>query len=85
MSVHLEDAANALAPITDMLAADGYQLDIESTADAGLLLRISATAESCEECLVPRSVLEPMVVNKLGERGIESSVVVEYPAAHHQS
>ncbi|MCX6503164.1 MAG: hypothetical protein NT132_12305 [Microbacterium sp.] len=48
----------ALAPFTEMMAADGYVLSwLPSEADR-IVVRIEATDGACADCLVPQPVME---------------------------
>jgi hypothetical protein len=69
----------ALEPLIGMLSADGYDLEVDSGADR-TRLRIAARADACAECLVPRTVLEPMIANMLSGAGLGAlGWQLEYP------
>ena len=77
-----EQAESALARMQTMLAADGYQLDVE-VSEGQLNLTVRATPEACAECLVPKTLLASMAVTMLGEGGIPvdpNDVALRYPA-----
>jgi hypothetical protein len=47
-----------LEPLRSMLAADGYALAIDLSADGRtVVLDITATADACAECLAPATVI----------------------------
>lgn len=63
--------SEAVAPIRSALEADGYELHVEPSSD-GTVLSIVAGPEACEDCLIPATVLEPMIAQALRERGLGS-------------
>lgn len=77
----LEAVAEALDPITTMLRADGYTLDVD-VVEQRLRLRIRPTAEACAECLVPSTVMEPMISQALSDAGVAAPIDLRYPDAH---
>jgi hypothetical protein len=51
-------ASEELAPLRSMLAADGYALGVDLSADGRtVVLDITATADACAECLAPATVI----------------------------
>lgn len=60
-----KDVDAALAPFTEMMAADGYLLSWEPTAEDRIVVRIDATAEACADCLVPTRVMEAIMSTAL--------------------
>jgi len=75
-----DELNEALRPLRLMLGAEGYGLDI--TADP-LEIRISATESACAECLVPRTVMEPMIADMMQRSGLEGDYALRYPESHH--
>lgn len=74
--------AELLAPVAAGLRADGYQLDAAMGGNR-LSLRVSATDDACEDCLVPKSVMEGVVRSSLRRQGVavdDLDVVITYPA-----
>jgi hypothetical protein len=51
------DLARALAPLGEMLAADGYRLELEDEAPEVLTARIQAGPDACADCLVPKEMM----------------------------
>jgi hypothetical protein len=50
--------ADELEPVRAMLAADGYDLAVDLSADGRtVVLDITATADACAECLAPATVI----------------------------
>jgi hypothetical protein len=77
-----EVVERALAPFSSALEADGYILVTEVTPHH-VVLRIVATAEACEDCLVPEGIFISIVTGALEEAGIsteDAKVHVIYPA-----
>lgn len=83
----LEQAAlGALAPIEESLASDGYALTVTEQHGGALQVGIEALEGACADCLVPESVMIPMIERLLVGGGVSASgVTVSYPAdsAHH--
>lgn len=52
-----------LASIRTSLAADGYAIEVEEGERVSVV--ISATPEACAECLVPASVMVPILEHAL--------------------
>lgn len=69
----------ALAPMSDMLAADGYSLAL-SEADARLTIEVVAGPDACEECLVPKDIFQAIATKYLNEKGLTPEVDIVYPA-----
>ena len=74
-----DELSEALQPLRLMLGADGYGLDV--TADP-LEIRISATGSACPECLVPRTVMEPMIADMVQRSGLAGDYTLRYPESH---
>lgn len=73
-------ARGALEPIAMSMTSDGYALSIQEIADGALAVRIEALEGACEDCLVPRSVMVPMIESLLNDNGIRPSRVdVAFP------
>jgi hypothetical protein len=66
--------SNALRPLTEALAADGYGLEIEESS-GGVRLTISAGATACPDCLIPKDLFASMAASRLGTTQVE----VRYP------
>lgn len=75
----VDDLRRALSPVVSALEADGYEARIEHKPGV-VLFRIVAGLEACADCLSPRSILEPMIVQQLRLRGFQDEVQLEYPA-----
>jgi len=69
----------ALSPVSEMLAADGYRLTVSSDDRAVAHVTISAGPEACEECLAPKAVVEAIILKNLEENGLSTTVELEYP------
>jgi hypothetical protein len=83
MSAPTPEAVDAaLTPLRTQLEADGYGLDV-ALADQRIDLRFLVTEDdACGECLVPRTIMEPMVTKMLQDGGVDAELVVHYPAGH---
>ncbi len=58
----------ALRPLRETLNADGYDLAVEAAGN-GLLLRVHAQPEACEECLVPKTLFLSLIHQTLQDAG----------------
>lgn len=77
-----EAVDRALLSLREMLAADGYGLDV-TIEDRSVQLAFRVTEEdSCGECLVPRTIMEPMVQQMLLAGGVDADLIVHYPPGH---
>jgi hypothetical protein len=62
------EVGEALAPVRAVLETDGFTGDWQET-DAGVVFRVGVGSADCEDCLVPRAVLELMVGSALEPTG----------------
>lgn len=75
-----ERLEGALETIARMLAADGYELT-SGLSDDVLDVQITAGPDACEDCLSPRTVLEPMIHDMLDAAGLGGySLRLTYPS-----
>ncbi|HEX6470079.1 MAG TPA: hypothetical protein VF069_13360 [Streptosporangiaceae bacterium] len=65
-----------LQAIQASLAADGYTLQVRED-DGRVAVRISATPEACEDCLVPKPLMRGILGQALGVA--EDSIDLTYP------
>jgi hypothetical protein len=74
--------ASALAPLRDLLQADGYSLCIVSCDDGELVLQIEAGPDACAECLVPKAMMGKYVAAALSAHPELAALEAElrYPA-----
>lgn len=80
MSETQNRAMTALQPVSTALEADGYTLTVDGGDDEALRVRIAATDDACEECLAPKTVIQPMVEHLLEADGLAAhGVVLSYP------
>ena len=78
--------AEALSPLSQALAADGYELGVEVLDVHAVRLDIKATESACEECLVPKELFAAMAGKRLQDAsGATWAVEVVYPAEGHGS
>lgn len=78
----LEEAAlGALSPIESTMKADGYTLKVTESQGGDLEIRIEASEGACADCLVPESVMLPMIQRLLVSSGVTArGLKVAYPA-----
>lgn len=62
--------------IRSTLEADGYELEVREEAER-VGVRIIATPDACEECLVPKELMLTMLEDALGVPG--ASIDLAYP------
>jgi len=60
----------ALSGVKESLAADGYELAYEQPQEGTINIVIKAGPNACAECLVPKSILEQMILRDLSENGV---------------
>jgi hypothetical protein len=71
----------ALEPLVMALQADGYEA-VVTEAPGEVLFKIVAGQNACEECLSPRSILEPIIQHALRAGGVEANLKLIYPLEH---
>lgn len=69
---------SALEPLIAGFREDGYLVTVEE-GDKIVSVRIEAGPDACAGCLVPPSVMLPLLTNALREAGYEQHVEVTYP------
>lgn len=75
-------AAQILAPVLDALAADNYPSTV--VEEPGVVyIDVQAGPGACDECLVPKPMLESMLASTLTKAGVAAEIRLSYPAAHH--
>ena len=80
MSQIEEAARGALEPIASTMTNDGYALTVLEAPEGALDVRIVALEGACEDCLVPKSVMVPMIESLLADSGVSAShITVAYP------
>lgn len=77
-------AATILAPLLEALEADDYHSTVIE-ADGLVHVDVQAGPNACDECLVPKDLMESMLTSTLQQAGVNAQVQVTYPAAHHDS
>ena len=75
----MSDLQTALEPIAATLEADGYRLETLEE-DGRLRVQIAAGPDACEDCLVPKSMMQAMIVDTLARSGVAPGVIdLRYP------
>jgi len=78
--LNLAVVESALRPVTEALEADGYTLEVSASENHGLRLEVIAGPEACEDCLVPKAMMERMVETALGGAGMTPlALEIVYP------
>lgn len=70
----------ALSPLESMLSADGYELQV-ATEQVPVELTVLPGA-ACGHCLIPRTLMEPMICDMLVAAGLEPNFTLNYPDTH---
>jgi hypothetical protein len=76
------DVLDALTAIATSLRSDGYDLAV-SVDTAQVSVAITAGADACAECLVPKDLMRDMIGSELEFRGVaigRRTLAVTYPA-----
>ncbi len=60
-----EDITRALAPLSTVLAADDFRLEVSHTDAHGVTLTITAGPTACPTCLVPEHITRRMAEQHL--------------------
>ena len=68
----------ALAPIIEALEADGYSAVLREEPGV-VYVRITAGPAACEDCLSPREIMQPIIVNVLRQNGLTHRLELTYP------
>ncbi|TDV57731.1 hypothetical protein [Actinophytocola oryzae] len=73
------ETMTALAGLREGLQSDGYDLVVEDRRDEVLELRVVATPEACDECLVPKDLMASVIMDSLpADLGVRQ-VALRYP------
>jgi hypothetical protein len=68
-----------LEPLIATLRADGYDAVVDASSQV-IVFTILAGSDSCQECLSPREVMEPIIYNVLRESGHDQVLELNYPS-----
>lgn len=69
----------ALRPLGETLSHDGYALGVALT-EADVALSIEAGPGACEDCLVPKELMQALATQALGDAGIvPARLSIAYP------
>ena len=60
----------ALADVKETLAVDGYELSYHQSQEGDIDIFIKAGPHACEDCLLPKPILEKIIQNALDENCI---------------
>jgi hypothetical protein len=76
-----ENATQLLTEVAEMLSFDGYNLGVSVVAnEVGVI--ITAGPDACEECLVPKSLMEQIIRDALikgSPEWAQSVIAISYP------
>ena len=74
----MKQIQDRLKLVRETLQADGYELLLNGLDGGRLRVTIVAQEGACEECLVPKVVMERILLKNLGDAGV-GEVEVTYP------
>ena len=69
--VHTEAILDQIEDLHNSLRADGYELRVDSLTVERLQLSVVALDDACEECLVPKRLMQQMIATKLSGFTVE--------------
>jgi hypothetical protein len=73
-----DQIVEALAPLVSALEADGYGAHIDEQHGV-VAFTITAGPDACEDCLSPRVIMEPTIINVLRRAGFDHTLKLTYP------
>lgn len=80
----LVEVESAFGTVAGALEADGYRLAVSAPTMDQLRVEIIAGPDACEECLIPKAMMEKMLESALGGAGLASlPLEVVYPNEGH--
>ncbi|HHX75088.1 MAG TPA: hypothetical protein GX699_09320 [Firmicutes bacterium] len=65
----------ALSGIKESLSYEGYDLLYREREDGVIDIQILAGPDACEDCLVPKPILENMIRRELDEHGVTYTAI----------
>jgi hypothetical protein len=65
--------------VNDLVGADGYHATLENGADGHLKVAIAAGPDACADCLVPKSVMRLVLLDRLPEGLVLEEADIVYP------
>ena len=77
-----ETVREALEGLRQSFVADGYDLLVEGLDDDRVSLAVTAGPEACEECLVPKPVMQNIILETLKSVPDVRRVDLRYPDEH---
>lgn len=79
MKDEIVQAQQALEELSKGLDADGYELVVLEANGEVLEVAVRALDDACEDCLVPKDLMAPMIQSTLPPHLGTSKVVLHYP------
>ncbi|WP_331771839.1 hypothetical protein OG948_50585 (plasmid) [Embleya sp. NBC_00888] len=81
MSPSAEEITRALAPLSAVLAADDFRLEVSHAGASNVMLTITAGPTACPTCLVPEQITRRMAEQHLNKLSREEWLIeVAYPS-----
>ncbi len=77
-----EAVREALEGLRQSFVADGYDLLVEDLKEDRVTLAVTAGPEACEECLVPKPVMQGIILETLKSVPEVRRVDLRYPDEH---
>ena len=78
-AARLAEYTEALKSVGDILAADGYLMNLSAPSPGELLIDVTAGPEACAECLVPKDLMAGIAMDALGTDSGIARIEIKYP------
>jgi hypothetical protein len=75
----IEKINDALNPLGQMLAADGYELRVSGEPTSKVVMDIEPTSAACADCLASTEVIELMARKYLADEGSNLRFEIHHP------
>jgi len=83
-TMNVDQVETALHPISEILAADGYELSLVMTGTDNIRVEVHAGPDVCEDCLIPKDSFIAIASKYLNDQGISPTIEVIYPSDSHR-
>jgi hypothetical protein len=74
-----ENTAMLAEVVNDLVGADGYSASLTPGADGRLRIEIVAGPEACADCLVPKSIMKAVVLDRMPPGTVLEEDDIVYP------
>lgn len=70
-----DQISQALSPLAAGFEADGFNLKLREIGESAIVFELSKSPDACEECILPPSSMEHLLVECLRSAGIDNVTV----------